>query len=77
MALEQRLEAKGKEVLMLREEIDQLKEDLLGYRLNLVKKGNSSIGELETELVAMNRENKQLKIEVNQLRHKIEDLTFK
>ena len=38
LSIEQRLESKNKEIRLLRDEIGQLKEDMLYSRLNLVKK---------------------------------------
>ena len=76
--IEQRLEAKNKEIKVLVQEIDQLKEDLLGYKLNLVKKHeSSSTHNLEVDLIRMSRENKDLKKEIHELRLKIDDFSFK
>ena len=75
--IQQRLEAKNKEIKLLRDEIDQLKEDLLCRRLNLGGKAISESNELEQELIKLTQQNKGLKLEINELKHKLDDAQFK
>ena len=72
------MEAKSNEVRYLKEEIDSQKESLLAYRLNLhpsSKRYPSSL--LDSELLALAKDNKSLRLELNDLKHKYEDLVFK
>lgn len=56
--------------------MEQLREDMMVYKLNLGNKhvndkGNSSI--LEHELLKMSNQNKELKKEIVDIKHKLDD----
>lgn len=54
-----------------------MKEDLMCYRLNLIKKPEVNESMIEQELIKLTQMNKKLKLEINELKHKLDDAQFK
>lgn len=77
VSIEERLESKNTEVKILKSEIDQLREDLLCYKLNLGKQAEMKVGGIEHELLKMSQQNKELKKQLADLKHKLDDMQFK